>query len=54
VERAKELLETTRKGVEQIALDVGYADASSFRRLFARITSQTPSQYRQRFRDSGG
>lgn len=54
VERAKELLETTRKGVEQIALDVGYADASSFRRLFTRITSQTPSQYRQRFRDSGG
>ncbi|MEJ2395502.1 MAG: helix-turn-helix domain-containing protein [Candidatus Thiodiazotropha sp.] len=54
VERAKELLETTRKGVEQVALDVGYADASSFRRLFARITSQTPSQYRQRFRDSGG
>jgi transcriptional regulator GlxA family with amidase domain len=54
VERAKELLETTSQGVEQIALDVGYEDASSFRRLFARITSQTPSQYRQRFRDSGG
>ena len=50
VEHAKELLETTCKGVEQIASEVGYADGSSFRRLFARLTSDTPAQYRRRFR----
>jgi transcriptional regulator GlxA family with amidase domain len=50
VEYAKELLETTRKGVEQIASKVGYADVSSFRRFFARLTLDTPAQYRRRFR----
>lgn len=50
VEHAKELLETTRMAVEQIANEVGYEDVSSFRRLFARLTSVTPARYRQRFR----
>ncbi|GAB6041104.1 helix-turn-helix domain-containing protein [Endothiovibrio diazotrophicus] len=52
VERAKELLETTRLGVEQIANRVGYDDLSAFRRLFKRLTSVTPAGYRQRFRRS--
>ncbi|MEJ2693515.1 MAG: helix-turn-helix domain-containing protein [Candidatus Thiodiazotropha sp.] len=50
VERAKEILEQTRKGVDQIAGEVGYCDSSSFRRLFTRLTSVTPAQYRRRFR----
>jgi transcriptional regulator GlxA family with amidase domain len=52
VERAKELLEQTPKGVAQIAGEVGYADLASFRRLFTRSTSDTPAQYRRRFRGS--
>ncbi len=52
VECAKELLETSQKGVEQIALEVGYADATSFRRLFSRLTSETPARYRRRFRST--
>ncbi len=50
VECAKEMLEETRKSVEQIANAVGYADVSSFRRLFTRSTSVTPAHYRRRFR----
>ncbi len=50
VECAKEMLEETRKSVEQIAGEVGYADVSSFRRLFTRSTSVTPAHYRRRFR----
>lgn len=53
VEHAKELLETTRMAVEQVANAVGYEDGSSFRRLFARLTSVTPTRYRQRFRRLG-
>ncbi len=48
VERAKELLELTRKSVGQIAGAVGYADVTSFRRLFLRLTSDTPARYRLR------
>ncbi len=50
VERAKALLETSRLSVEQIATGVGYADLSSFRRLFTRQTGLSPAQYRKRFR----
>lgn len=50
VERAKALLETSRRSVEQIAANVGYADLSSFRRLFSRQTGLSPAEYRKRFR----
>lgn len=50
VERAKRLLETTDLSVDEIVHRVGYADASSFRRLFNRITSISPLEYRRRFR----
>lgn len=53
VERAKELLEQTRHSVDQIAAAVGYADVSSFRRLFARMTEISPAEYRRRFRRTG-
>jgi transcriptional regulator GlxA family with amidase domain len=53
VEQAKAMLEETRKSIEQIAAEVGYTDSSSFRRLFMRLTTVTPAQYRRRFRRAG-
>jgi transcriptional regulator GlxA family with amidase domain len=50
IEAAKAMMEETRMSVEQIAAKVGYQDGSSFRRLFARLTTVTPTEYRRRFR----
>ena len=50
VEEAKRLLETTKVPVEEISYEVGYEDASFFRRLFKRLTGLTPSQYRRMFK----
>lgn len=50
VEKAKELLEGTRLSLEQIVEQIGYSDASAFRRLFLRQVGLSPAQYRQRFR----
>lgn len=50
VERAKALLETTLLSFEEIVERCGYADPSSFRKLFKRATSLTPADYRERFR----
>lgn len=49
VETARWLLETTQLSLEKIIERVGYADASSFRRLFERETTLTPREYRKRF-----
>ena len=48
VEEAKLLLETTDRAVDDVALDVGYLEPSSFRRLFRRMVGLTPSEYRRR------
>jgi transcriptional regulator GlxA family with amidase domain len=53
VEQAKRLLETTNQPIEQIVLQVGYEDMSSFRKLFLTYTELTPSQYRQKFSQDG-
>lgn len=53
VEKAKEMLESTRLGLDQIVAAVGYNDSTSFRRLFHREVGLTPAQYRQRFRGGG-
>lgn len=54
VEHAKRLLETTNQPIEQIVLQVGYEDVSSFRKLFTAYTEFTPSQYRQKFTQESG
>lgn len=48
VEEAKHLLETTDRPVDDVALDVGYLEPASFRRLFRRMVGLTPSEYRRR------
>ena len=47
--KARELLEFTKRPVDQIAYAVGYEDTSAFRRLFNRIIGLSPGAYRQRF-----
>lgn len=49
VEAAKRLLETTALSAEAVTERVGYADLSSFRRLFKKITRLSPGEYRKRF-----
>lgn len=49
VGKACELLEFTRRSVDQIAWSVGYEDAAAFRRVFSRIQGLTPGEYRGRF-----
>jgi transcriptional regulator GlxA family with amidase domain len=49
IARAREALELTRRPVEQIAFEIGYADPSAFRKLFNRVTGLAPAEYRRRF-----
>lgn len=53
IEEAKQLLESTDDGVDDIAANIGYDDPRSFRRLFKRTTGTNPRKYRQRFRAIG-
>ena len=50
IERAKELLESSHIDFDAITSNVGYEDASSFRRLFKRSTGISPAQYRRQFK----
>lgn len=47
--KARELLEFTRRTVDQIAWAVGYEDAAAFRRIFHRTLGLSASEYRHRF-----
>jgi transcriptional regulator GlxA family with amidase domain len=46
--KAKYLLESTRLAVEQIAEQVGYADATALRRMLKKATDSTPRQMRSK------
>lgn len=46
VEKAKEILATTHYRVLDVALQVGYANSSSFVRAFKAVTGMTPDRYR--------
>jgi transcriptional regulator GlxA family with amidase domain len=49
VDKARDLLQFTRDGVDAIAWKVHYTDPGSFRKVFTRIVGLTPTEYRQRF-----
>jgi transcriptional regulator GlxA family with amidase domain len=49
IESSRQLFETTHLSLDEIVYQVGYADVSSFRRLFKRHTGLTPREYRHRF-----
>ena len=47
IEKAKEILNTTHYRVLDVALQVGYANCSSFVRAFKAVTGITPDSYRR-------
>jgi transcriptional regulator GlxA family with amidase domain len=49
LERAKQMLESTRMTLESITYAVGYEDSNSFRRLFQQREGMLPAAYRKRF-----
>ncbi|RDJ20355.1 GlxA family transcriptional regulator [Bosea caraganae] len=53
IAKAREALELSRRPVAQIAWEVGYGDASAFRKLFQRVTGLAPADYRRRFGVAG-
>jgi transcriptional regulator GlxA family with amidase domain len=52
--KARELLQFTKRPVDQVAWEVGYGDAAAFRRLFHRLVGLSPGEYRRRFEARGG
>jgi len=49
VQKACELLESTTQSFEQIALNIGYDDVNSFRKVFMKIIGLSPSEFKARF-----
>lgn len=49
IEEAKQYLESTSLGTDEIGALVGYVDPAFFRRLFKRQSGTTPAAYRQRY-----
>lgn len=47
IERSKDLLESERLAVQDIAAQVGYQDRVAFGRLFKKMTGMTPAAYRR-------
>lgn len=53
VDRARELLETTRSPIEIIASDCGLGSAANLRHHFRKKVGISPTEYRKRFGESG-
>jgi transcriptional regulator GlxA family with amidase domain len=49
IEEAKQIIESETENLDDVGVDVGYDDPSSFRRLFKRQTGLTPAAYRRKF-----
>jgi transcriptional regulator GlxA family with amidase domain len=49
IEEAKRLLESSKLAAAEVGAEVGYEDASFFRRLFKRRSGLSPGQYRRLF-----
>jgi transcriptional regulator GlxA family with amidase domain len=54
VEAAKRSLETSRKNVSEVMMDVGYTDNKAFRDLFKRLAGLTPNEYRTKYNRLAG
>lgn len=53
IDRARELLERSGRGVEQIANEVGLGTGANLRLHFRRVLGTTPSEYRRTFARRG-
>lgn len=49
IELAKKKLESTLDSIDEITLQIGYENSSTFRRLFKKRTSLSPREYRDKF-----
>jgi transcriptional regulator GlxA family with amidase domain len=49
IEEAKQMLEMSDVAIDKVGREVGYEDPASFRRIFKRTVSLTPSVYRRKF-----
>jgi transcriptional regulator GlxA family with amidase domain len=53
VERARQLLETTDLGVDQVARDAGFGTGAALRQQMTATLGVAPSAYRNTFRSAG-
>jgi transcriptional regulator GlxA family with amidase domain len=49
IEFAKKSFENSRKNVNEVMYDVGYADVKAFRNIFKKNTGLSPLEYRNRY-----
>ena len=49
IESAKKAFETSRKTINEVMYDVGYADVKAFREVFRKITGMSPLEYRGKY-----
>ncbi|NCD71572.1 GlxA family transcriptional regulator [Mucilaginibacter agri] len=52
IESAKRAFETSRKTINEVMYEVGYADVKAFREVFRKITGMSPVDYRERYNNS--
>ncbi|MGN6213250.1 GlxA family transcriptional regulator [Parafilimonas sp.] len=49
VESAKKAFETSRKTINEVMYEVGYADVKAFREVFRKITGMSPLEYKDKY-----
>ncbi|QEE51172.1 helix-turn-helix domain-containing protein [Flavobacterium alkalisoli] len=49
IESAKKAFETTRKNINEVMFEVGYADEKAFREIFKKITGMSPLEYKKKY-----
>ena len=49
IELAKKSFETSRKSINEVMYEVGYADLKAFREVFRKLTGMSPLEYKSRF-----
>ena len=50
IERVKELLVNPNLRISEIAFQAGFQSLTHFNRTFLKLTGESPTEYRQRFR----
>lgn len=49
IESAKKAFETSRKTINEVMYEVGYADVKAFREIFRKITGMSPIEYKGKY-----